>query len=560
MAVDPGLLRDYLGSGADPRDLGESQLAPFRALFEETSGFGLWAFAVVICGLTKLTHHLHYDMCKFLSRWGEPDWKRLMLMVPRGSFKTSIGSKALPLWIATKDPTATIGMFNAAHDQSKSWVGAIRSILESSHLYHRLWPERLPRGISLRDRDRGLTLPKSWHWGDSGVRLVRESAAVSEDTFEPYGIGGASTGRHYSHRVMDDLIGEVAATSPLLIEDAIHFVDHARALEQPPNGGCELVSCTPWAYRDCYSHLLQKWGPEYWLYRRPLLENPRTGEPDIYEGESIFPEAITTEQAREMYERDPFVFMSQYQCIPRSGRDTAFSREWLRSVQVVEVSDGEYELRIPAEHYQPEAVTSAVSDQRAPDAVLYSWCDRALLIDPAPTKKGEKTNEPRARTALVVVALDPWGRFHTLQSVALREDPVTILESVVSLFHVWHFSKVGVEEVNFSSVYAPLWQQILHFKHPGVEFQWVPLLTKGEDKDTRIRALMGPHREGLWYYSLPDTRPVVQELLEYPNAETRDCLDAQAYFRQILVRPETPDERSLRPRHAQDGRDVYTGY
>ena len=36
---------------------------------------------------------------------------------------------------------------------------------------------------------------------------------------------------------------------------------------------------------------------------------------------------------------------------------------------------------------------------------------------------------------------------------------------------------------------APLWQQILHFKHPGVEFVWVPLLTKGEDKDTRIRAM-----------------------------------------------------------------------
>jgi hypothetical protein len=554
------ILRDYVSSQADPRDLAETQLTPLRELFEETTGFGLWAFAISICGLTKLTPHLHFEMCQVLSRWGEPDWRRIMLMVPRGCFKTSIGSKALPLWIATKDPEATVGMFNAAHDQSKSWVGAIRSILEASHLYHRLWPHRLPRGITIQDRDKGLTLPKSWHWGDSGLRLVRESAAVSEDTFEPYGIGGASTGRHYSHRIMDDLIGEVAATSPLLIEDAIHFVDHARALEQPPNGGCELVCCTPWAYRDCYSHLLQKWGPEYQLYRRSLLENPRTGEPDTAEGESIFPEAITTHQAREMHERDPFVFSSQYQCIPRSGRDTAFSREWLRPVQVVDLGEGELELRIPEEHFDPRAVCSAVSEEDAPDRIGYSWCDRALLIDPAPTKKGEKTNEPRARTGLVVVALDPWGRYHTLQSVALREDPVTILESVVQLSRIWKFSKVGIEEVNFSSVYAPLWQQILHFKHPDVEFRWVSLFTKGEDKDTRIRALMGPHREALWYYSLPDTRTVVQELLEYPNSETRDCLDAQAYFRQILVRPETPDERALDRHRRSDGRDQYTGY
>ena len=91
------VLQDMEASGGDPADLTSPQLSALRELFEDESGAGLWLFAVKVCGLTKLTVHLHWDMCWFLSQWGQPEWCRLMMMVPRGSFKTSIGSKALPL-------------------------------------------------------------------------------------------------------------------------------------------------------------------------------------------------------------------------------------------------------------------------------------------------------------------------------------------------------------------------------------------------------------------------------------------------------------------------------
>jgi hypothetical protein len=360
---------------------------------------------------------------------------------------------------------------------------------------------------------------------------------------------------------MDDLIGETAAESPVLIEDAIHFVSHARALERPPNGGFELVNCTPWAYRDCYSWMLDKWGGEYKVYRRSLLENAETGLPDVLEGESIFPESISTRKARQMAERQPFEFSSQYQCIPRAGRDTSFQKDWIRPVSIRRNLSGEPCLEIPHEHYDPERVASAVAGERAPNLVPLHWCDRAILLDPAPTKKGEKSNEPQARNGLVVVCLDPWGRCYTLQSVGLREDPVTVLNAVVLLATYWKVSKVGIEEVNFSSVYAPLWNAILSHRHPSLELRWISLLTHGEDKDTRIRSLLGPHREGLWYYYGPRCGPVVQELLEFPNGETRDLIDAQAYWRQALNRPSTPTEQEQSYYVSEhSGRSEVTGY
>jgi len=564
-AAGPGLavLNDLYNSGGDPRDLTGSQLPLLRQMFESRENGGLWLFATHVCGLDKLTTDLHWEMCAFLSRWGSPGWRRLMMMVPRGSFKTSIGSKALPLWLATKDPEVTIGIFNAAQDQAKSWIGSIRQILEASVWYHQLWPERLPPGVHFRERDAGKSVPRSWKWGDTGVLLNRKSMAVSELTFEPYGIGGSSTGKHYTHRIMDDLIGEASATSPTMIEDAIHFVDHARALERPPNGGCELINCTPWAYRDCYSEALKKWGDEYQVFKRSLLENPETGEPDVVDGVSIFPESISTTVARGMYEQDAYVFMSQYQCQPQAGRETAFQKEWLRPAYIEFSENGEPCLRIPRPHYDSTRVHSDVHEEAAPDLVPLSWCDKALLIDPAPTKKGERTSEPRARNGLVVVAVDPWGRYYTLHSVPLREDPVTVMEAVVLLAVYWKLHKVAIEEVNFSAIYAPLWNALLRHRHPQLELSFIPLQTKGEDKDSRIRRLVGPHREGLWFYNLDRSGHVIQELLEYPHSETRDLIDAQAYFWQALARPQTPTEVEVGFYNRggwQAERDSHTGY
>lgn len=538
------ILEDMLTNG-DPRDLTHQQIPYVRAVFESADHGGLWLFARFVCGMDKLTSTLHREMCEFLSQWGQPGWRRLLMMVPRGSYKTSIGSKALPLWLATKDSEVTIGIFNAAEKQAKDWIGNIRQVVERSTLYHQLWPERLPPGVHYTDREAGRTVPRSWRWGDSGLDLVRRSLAVSERTFEPYGIGGSSTGRHYTHRIMDDLIGEVSAQSPTMIEDAIHFVSHARALERPPNGGCELVNCTPWAYRDCYSFMLETWPNDYQVYRRALLENPTTGEPDIVNGESIFPQSIDTAAAKEMYERDSHVFMSQYQCSPRAGRETSFQAEWIRPISIHLNPSGEKCIRIPPKYFDPSRVHGHVHTEQAPDLIPLSWCDKAILVDPAPSKKIEKNAEPRARNGLVALAMDPWGRIFTLQSVPLREDPVTVMEAVVMMAVYWKLYKVGIESVNFSAIYGPMWSALIRHRHPALDLSFIPLEPKGEDKDTRIRRLVAPHREGLWYVNTDLCGYFTQELLEFPHCETRDLIDAAAYWHKVLSRPQTPTELEL---------------
>jgi hypothetical protein len=579
--TSPGtdILADMTQSMGDPRDLTQQQLPLVRTALEDETGMGLWLFAYHVCGCKDITLQLHLEECEFLSRWGYielddhtwhkrtynegevviDNWRRLHLCVPRDTFKSTLGTRACCLWNILKDPEITCGIFNEAEAKSKSWVGSIKQVIERSRLLHVLWPEVLPPGVHFTDT---RAIPRNWKWGDQGILLVRGSLNVSELTVEPYGIGGASTGKHFTHKILDDIIGEKSSDSPVVMQDAINWVDHSRALERPSDRGCELDNYSRWAHYDVYKHMLTKWPDDYKVYHRSLLENPDTGEPDVVEGVSIFPERFPTDMCRKMYETDPFTFMSQRQCIPQAGRDVSFNKDWLRYCYIQE--GAEDCIIIPQDSYDPNIVHADVEGETAPSGVPLAWLDKAIILDPAPPPNTtEARQQPRARNGIVVIGMDPWGRKFHLQSVALREDPVVILETLVDLAKSWDLCKVAIEEVNFSAVYRPLWETIVRLRYPGVYMEFIPVYTKNKDKDTRIKYLIPHHREGLWYYNDVLSRHTLQELLEYPHGETRDLIDAQAYTDQILSRPETPTEQNqVRWRNyvGTDDRDPWTGY
>ena len=176
------ILADLASSDGDPRDLSPQQIPALRAMFEDTSGLGLYLFCQVICGCKDLTEELHLEICTFLSRWGElhledgttvmrpprqmeypvQNWRRLMVVVPRDCFKTTVGTRSCALWTATRDPNATIGIFNESEANVKSWLGTIKRIVTESRLYQTLWPEVLPPGVKWNDN---RSIPRTWKWG-----------------------------------------------------------------------------------------------------------------------------------------------------------------------------------------------------------------------------------------------------------------------------------------------------------------------------------------------------------------------------------------------------------
>lgn len=569
-------LNDLLTYGdADPRDVRrDSELAKqLRTLFEDKD-FGLYLFAYLVFGFKDLKPSIHLPISQAIGRWGESvladgsiittpptgnndvvdSWRRLMVRVPREMFKSSLCTRAGACWTILRSPgySARIGIFNEKEDNAKSWVGAIAAVVEGSHLLHSIWPDALPKGIPFWDRDKGVTKSRSLKWGESGLLFENDSPGVSELSIEPHGIGGAATGKHFTHKILDDIIGLKASRSQPVMQEAIEWINTARALERPAENGCELIPHTTWAYHDVYKHILERWPDEYKLYHRSLLENDQ-GQPDVVRGRSIFPEKISTAKAQRMLKAgDGYEFWSQYMCIPKSGRRTDFDSNAIRYGKMIWQGDNPF-FQINKEHYSPNIYNLSAEYEPnqidiPPPLIPFHWIDRAIILDPAPTKAAEIKREPDARNGLVVVGQDAWGRFYCFESVACADSPTEVLNLIVQLAKRWRTRRVYVEEVNFSYVYQPLYYEILRLRN-DVTLDWGPTFPKGRDKTQRILDNLQPHFEnGYWYFNdangtgLGPCADLVQEVFEFPNSRTKDLVDALSYAREVTIRPLTPTE------------------
>ncbi len=618
VAVDPeateasisglDVLEDMRSSAGQARDMTNPQLDALRVLFADPD-VGLWWFCRVVFKFHDMVFDFHGKPCQLVGHWGEShladgriihhtpkggyeednvidSYRRIMMRIPRETFKTSCFTRAASLRkvaIDTLHPDRTdptIGIFNETQDKPIQWIDAIRQVAENSDLFQMCYADILPKGISFWDREAGITTSRKLKWGGTGMRFERSDYGISELSIEPHGITGTAVGKHFTHMIWDDIIGLKAAQSIAIMEQAFEWVDNSRPLERPAEGGCVLVPHTTWAYHDVYKHMEQRWPGEWKIYHRALLENPDTGEPDDVFGVSTIPSKISTKKAYRMKAADEYIFSAQYQCFPKAGKGQSFREEhngafhiiWEGQEPVIKITrtgsrtgyDGmifEYDMAEP-----PDA---------APDLVPLSWCSKSILIDPAPSKPSEMKQNRNANNALVVAARDPWGRCFNLDVRISKAGPTEVMEEVVSLARIWQAWTWSVEEVVFSAVYQPLWSRIMsldpQFEDCGA-VEWHPLYPKGRDKHDRIKMnLIAPHESGLMYYNMgppEDLTPgfpsayLLKEMKEFPHGDTVDTLDAWSYILESIEKPETPDaiyRAAYRAKSEEASRGI-TGY
>jgi hypothetical protein len=566
---------------ASPRDLGPGDIKALRTLFEDPK-YGLYLFAQTIFGL-RLKPEVHLPICQFYSRWGQSllkdggvittpppggdavqdSWRRLMIRIPRDCLKTTLCTRAGTLWHLARDPehNFTFGIWNEKAENSQRWVGAIGKVVEASYLFQALWREMIPRGIGYWDKDAGVTRPRNWKWGDTGLLFERTNHSLPELSIEPHGIGGAVTGKHFTHKVLDDIIGEEASTSQASMQDAINWVNNCRPLESPAENGNELVIHTPWAYSDVYSHLLKRYPNEYKIHVRHMLETP-DGKPDHINGESIWPEKLSTAKCHQMMGGDKhYHFMSQYMCIPQIGGDQAFRNEWFRYGRIVDTTGSEPLFRIDPECYDPNLMDQASGDDNAPALVALHWLDKCVLLDPAPSRDTHIRKEPHSDNGIVVVGKDPWNRRYLLDCWSGREGPVELLHRLMSMCDRWRTTRIAVEEVAMAAWVRPLFEQIIRHEYDWMP-SFVPTHPKGREKPERIRTkLIGPIQNGYWYFNRATTAPVVLQLGEFPLGAKNDLIDALAYTDEVVSALETPgsvQRNWYQRRHDEDRGE--TGY
>lgn len=145
----------------------------------------------------------HGDMINSL----ESPSKRKLIVMPRGSLKSSVGIVAYSIWLILKYPNIRILIDSQNYSNSKNFLREIRSHMKSDKF------------LNLFGDLEGDT------WTEGALTVKTRSKALKEATITASGIGASKTGQHYDVIICDDLNSDTNSNTK---ENRQKVIDHYR--------------------------------------------------------------------------------------------------------------------------------------------------------------------------------------------------------------------------------------------------------------------------------------------------------------------------------------------
>lgn len=226
--------------------------------------------------------------------------------LPRNTFKTTIFSVSLMLWLICRDPNIRIGLCSWNKDTAYSILKEVAEHGEENRVLRVLFRYIFP------DNPRDKNGAKVWRM--DAFQVLR-TASYKEATVEAFSINRQKTGRHYDIVIADDVVDE----SNVVSDAAIQAVkDKFRLIFSILNIGCPMIVVgTRYNYSDLYGDLESDdgIGAEFVLYKRGAHNA---------DGKLNFPERLTEEfLERQRIIQGDYISSCQYELTPVNPKDTA---------------------------------------------------------------------------------------------------------------------------------------------------------------------------------------------------------------------------------------------
>ncbi len=198
---------------------------------EKALGDFFW-FAKHFLGYKDLEWRVHGQ---FISVF-ESDAPRKLVVMPRGTFKSTLGSVAYPIWRLLRDPNLTILLDSELYSNSKNFIREIKGHLES---------ERMTTFF-------GSQVGAKWDEGE--VIIASRKANRKEASVTAGGIGTTKVGQHFDLIIADDMNSPANSETP---EKCQKVIDHVRMNMNILNPGGEYIFIgTRYSERDTLGFLL----------------------------------------------------------------------------------------------------------------------------------------------------------------------------------------------------------------------------------------------------------------------------------------------------------------
>ena len=211
----------------------------------------------------------HYDI-------NEMNKKFRLILMPRGSFKTTVVTIGFTLQTLLRDPNIRILVDSEVFDKSRAFISEMKGHLEGNKLYRQLFFYKY--GCYPDDKK------NSDKWTDSELNLAARHVSRKEPNISAAGIGTTKVGMHYDMIICDDLHSEKNVTTKDAINQVIEHYKGLLSLLEP--NGIMIVIGTRWDYNDVYQYIIDHEIKRFSVYARQAL---------LPGGQLLFPERLTKE-------------------------------------------------------------------------------------------------------------------------------------------------------------------------------------------------------------------------------------------------------------------------
>ena len=468
-------------------------------LLKKTAWDDFYVFAKYVCGKELMEEQPHRELCEFLTA-GLNNSKQLnlnftpvitteyvkncpqrfkkLVQLPRGSFKSTVATNALPIWLLWHNPDLRIMIDSETLGNAKQYLAGIKDMLDNSTMLKDICTD--DRGEYLLEPNKGIA---GGFTEEQIILKSRRKVGLKEPTVFCAGVDNARTGMHPDVIIMDDLVSERNVGTDTQITKTKDHYKYSLSLLEPD--GMHLVIGTRYHMADLYGDLMDK--QTFDILIRPAIDKMN----NLY-----FPARLTHDFLNEQKkEQGSYIFGCQYMLNPVDDSNSVFKRNNIK-----------YWDSLPT-HFVSKyiMIDLAISQKETAD---YFVC---MCVGVTDEKKIYVIDYDRNRY-LPKQQIDSIFRMYDKHSVNGSVKAVGI-ETVAYQKALLYFIK---DEMRRRGIYMPLKE-----------------LHADRDKFRRIQALQPLFEAGDVYIGL-NHRDLEQELLEFPVGKHDDMIDALAYVLQLL--------------------------
>jgi len=415
-----------------------------------------------------LSPEVHQPLCSLLE---DEKFKKKLILLPRGTFKSTIATISYPVWRLVRNPNLRILLDGETFNNSCKFLTSIKNILEG-FTDDTIWFRKLYGNYVSKDK-----------WKEDEIIISKRTKNFKEPSISCGSVDVVKVGNHYDIIIMDDLHSEQNTQTKEQIDKVINHFKLAFSLLEP--NGILIVIGTRWHYLDLYGYIKENLSDIFQIYEEKAIRNDKT---------LFFPARLSHKFLDEMRnQQGTYLFNCQYQNEPIALDDMEFKPEWKR-----------YWTEIPVNSRRTMTLDPAIATKKRSDFFGVSICD-----------------------------IDEKRRIYVNKAIRLKLEPEKIIEKIYDLYFLYKPHTIGIEAIAFQKLFKLLFKlyEKTYEEKNGISIHLPVLELKTNtkiSKKLRIMRLQPLFENGTIYLN-KGLSDLEGELDTFPKSKHDDLLDSLAY-------------------------------